>query len=244
MNQNGDTPRTVRGRGSALGGGRDRLCSGPHVAGSIGAGCRSRDAHSWRGYRGGLWLAPRILGTVRWHRPIRLLRDPVPDHWAQCVRDNVPLSRDLSPDDFERLLKLVQVFLKKKRFEAAGGLDLTEEMCLTVSAQACMLLVWRDTGLFPGLRTILLYPHAVIPKRVGRAFSHGGVESEEHDRALLGESWTSGVVILSWDSAQHGAFDPRDGKNVILHEFAHQLDQESGAADGVELSRFGGRVRT
>jgi Mlc titration factor MtfA (ptsG expression regulator) len=151
------------------------------------------------------------------------------------VRANVPLTRNLAPSDFERLLKLVQLFLAKKRFEAAGGLVLTEEMRLTVAAQACLLLVWRDTGLFPGLRTVLLYPHAVVPRYVEPSHSTMTVQSERRRVPVLGQSWSSGVVILSWDSTQHGAFDPADGKNVVLHEFAHQLDQETGLADGVPV---------
>lgn len=180
---------------------------------------------------GGLWLAPRLLTSVKWHRPVRLLPDPPPDHWADIVRERVPITEDLRAEDFEHLLKLIQVFLTEKNIEGAGGFDVTEEAAVTIAAQACLLLIWRNTGMYPGLRTIIVYPSATIPKildqRTGRF--------EEFDTPILGQSWATGVVILSWSSAEQGAFDPRDGKNVVLHEFAHQLDQETGDADGVPV---------
>jgi len=181
----------------------------------------------------GVWLAPRLLVSIRWHRPIRLLRDPVPELWADIVRVNVPISKQLSEPDFDRLLKLIQVFLHQKHVEGAGGLEVTDEIRVTIAAQACLLLVWRDTGMFPGLTTVIVYPEAVVPRHVQRIHGTMTLETEPGETALLGESWGNGVVVLSWDSARQGAFDPRDGHNVVLHEFAHQLDQETGEADGI-----------
>lgn len=180
---------------------------------------------------GGLWFAPRVIVALKWHQPIRLMSESPPEHWARIVRDRVPISNQLLPGDFERLLKLVQVFLAKKNIEGAGGFHVTEEAAITIAAQACLLLVWRNTGMYPGLRTIIVYPSATIPKMLD---SRTGL-FEESRTPIVGQSWGAGVVILSWDSADFGAFDPRDGKNVVLHEFAHQLDQETGEADGVPV---------
>lgn len=180
---------------------------------------------------GGLWLAPRLLSSVKWHRPIRLLPEPPPGHWAAIVRERVPISQELRSDDFEHLLKLIQVFLAEKNIEGAGGFEVTEEAAVTIAAQACLLLIWRNTGMYPGLRTIIVYPSATIPTTHDPHTGH----FEESDTPILGQSWGTGVVILSWSSAEQGAFDPRDGKNVVLHEFAHQLDQETGDADGVPV---------
>ncbi|MBT8488127.1 MAG: zinc-dependent peptidase [Gemmatimonadetes bacterium] len=159
------------------------------------------------------------------------MSEPPPAHWAAIVRDRVPISKKLRSEDFERLLKLIQVFLAKKNIEGAGGFDVTEEAAITIAAQACLLLIWRNTGMYPGLRTIIVYPSATIPKMLDS--STGGFE--ESLSPIVGQSWGAGVVILSWDSADFGAFDPRDGKNVVLHEFAHQLDQETGEADGMPV---------
>ena len=180
----------------------------------------------------GMRIGRRALHFVQWTRPVKLLSDPVPESWADIVRTRVPLTSKLEPEDFSRLLKLVQVFLKKKRIEGAGGLEVTEDMAVTIAAQACLLLLWRNFGVYPALRSVIVYPGAVIPRYVRAGDEHGTVSSGEREQPILGQSWGSGVVVLSWDSAQHGAFDPRDGKNVVFHEFAHQLDQETGAADG------------
>ncbi len=180
---------------------------------------------------GGLWFAPRLLTSMKWHKPIRLLPDPPPPHWTSLVRERVPISQELRQEDFQRLLKLIQVFLHEKHVEGAGGFEVTEEVAVTIAAQACLLLVWRDTGMYPDLRTIIVYPSATIPK----TFDPRTGLLEESGTPILGQSWDTGVVILSWSSAAQGAFDPRDGQNVVLHEFAHQLDQETGEADGVPV---------
>lgn len=182
-----------------------------------------------------VFLGQRVLLSLSWTRPVRLLKHPVPLSWAGIVRSNVPLSKELRGPDFERLLKLVQVFLKKKHIEGAGGLEMTEEIAVTIAAQACFLLLWLQVGLYPALRTVIVYPGTVVPRYSQRVYEHGSVEQEGDEDPILGQSWGQGVVVLSWDSAQRGAFDPRDGKNVVFHEFAHQLDQETGAADGLPV---------
>jgi Mlc titration factor MtfA (ptsG expression regulator) len=92
-----------------------------------------------------------------------------------------------------------------------------------------------EVGLYPGLRSVVVYPGAMRPKIVGAATGGIGISSDERPTPVLGQSWRHGVVVLSWDSARQGAFDPRDGRNVVFHEFAHQLDQETGEADGTPV---------
>ncbi len=55
------------------------------------------------------------------------------------------------------------------------------------------------------------------------------------EEVRLGESWRTGAVVLAWDEILHGALDPMDGQNIVFHEFAHQLDQEDGVADGTPI---------
>ena len=100
-----------------------------------------------------------------------------------------------------------------------------------MAAQACILLLNRKPRYYPGLRSILIYPHAYIAKRYTRM---GSVTLVDND-VNLGESWDTGAVVLAWDSVQHGLRDLNDGHNVVLHEFAHQLDQEDGKADGIPV---------
>jgi hypothetical protein len=87
----------------------------------------------------------------------------------------------------------------------------------------------RTRGYYPKLRQILLYPGAFVVDRP--APLPGGVQLEQR-RALAGESWSQGQVILSWQDVLQGSLDPLDGRNVVVHEFAHQLDQVKGQANG------------
>ena len=108
----------------------------------------------------------------------------------------------------------------------------TEEMRVTIAAQACLLLLHRETDFYPTLRTVLVYPSAYVApmtESVGKGVVREGVS------VRLGESWQRGCVILSWDDVLRGGADIHDGQNVVLHEFAHQLDQEDGAAEGAPL---------
>jgi Mlc titration factor MtfA (ptsG expression regulator) len=125
----------------------------------------------------------------------------------------------------------INVFLDEKRFEGCGGLEITDEIRVTIAAQACMLLLNRKTKCYPRLLSILVYPSAYLAEKATRLGSTEVIA--QHGR--LGESWHHGAVVLSWDAVIHGASDIKDGHNVVLHEFAHQLDQEDGSADGAPI---------
>jgi hypothetical protein len=181
-----------------------------------------------------LLVGQRLALRMRWTRPLALPEDPVPDGWADLVRERFPLAGDLAPEDFERLLELVQLFLRTKHIEGASGLEVTDEIRVTIAAQACFLVLWLDVGLYPALKTVIVYPSTMVPRYTGERWRYGEMQGEE-EQPILGQSWTQGVVILAWDNVRHGALDPRDGQNLVFHEFAHQLDQEVGGADGVPV---------
>src|SRR5213593_492562 len=163
---------------------------------------------------------------------LRLPTGPIPDAWPGIVERNVSLARGLSSEERERLLRLVQIFLADKHFEGSGGLTLTEEMKVTIAAEACLLLLHLEGPCYPTLRTVLVYPHGFVP-RAARSLRTGEVASPP--ARLMGESWGDGVVVISWDDAVRGARNPVDGESVVLHEFAHQLDGEDGVTDGVPI---------
>ncbi len=144
------------------------------------------------------------------------------------VKSNVPYAAKLDEADGKELEGLVRIFLAEKSFEGCGGLELTEEMRVTIAALACILLLHRETDIYPGVDAILVYPSAY---RAPTRSNEGGVVIES-EQARLGESWTRGVVVLAWDHVKSGAAQPADGQNVVLHEFAHQLDGEDGSMDG------------
>jgi len=181
---------------------------------------------------GSYFLTWRMLMGVRWRRRPTLSADPIPDHWREIVSRRVPVAGRLTDAERVKLLRLVQVFLREKIIEGCDGLDVTEEMKVMIAAQACVLLLHLDAGCYPGLRTVLVYPGTYRPRRPSWfKYDLGSTE------ALVGESWRHGVVILSWDSVASQAADGVDGRNVTLHEFAHQLDQQDGAADGMPVLR-------
>ncbi|MGB2788262.1 MAG: M90 family metallopeptidase, partial [Dokdonella sp.] len=130
------------------------------------------------------------------------------------------------------------VLIAEKPFIGCAGLEITDEMRVLVATQAALLLLNRQAGYFSPLRQVLVYPGAFV---VARETADGNGLTHATRRALAGESWQQGQVLLSWDDVLAGAADPWDGQNVVLHEFAHQLDQETGPANGAPWLR--GRER-
>lgn len=177
-------------------------------------------------------VAAAVLLRRRWKRARRdrLRQRPFPAEWRGVLERSLPLYRRLPDAERERLHGHVQVFLDEKSFEGCGGLALTDEIRVTIAAQACLLLLnMEDADYYSRLRSILVYPSTMVPAYAHRA-AHGTLTSEP--QPVLGESWGHGTVILSWDSVRSGASAVDDGRNVVFHEFAHQLDQEDGDADG------------
>ena len=172
-----------------------------------------------------------MFGLKKKHRA-ELMKRPLPEAWRSIVHDNVPYVATLNEGDQRELEGLIQVFLDEKHFEGCAGLEVTDEMRLTIAAQACVLLLHRETDFYPKLDSILVYPHAYVAR--GMRFEGENVMTEG-PQARLGESWGHGSVVLSWDDVRKGACDVRDGHNVVFHEFAHQLDQESSAGAGAPV---------
>jgi len=186
-----------------------------------------------------LLLATAIAGGPRWRawRRQAWASRPFPADWRHILRRRVPLYRRLPPDLQQQLRRRILVFLAEKPFIGCAGLEVTDEMRVTIAAQACLLRLNGGGSMFPELAQILVYPGAFVVDRVHAA--PGGVLREQR-RALSGESWSQGQVILSWQDVLEGARVADDGHNVVLHEFAHQLDQESGSANGAP--RLGSRA--
>lgn len=162
-------------------------------------------------------------------RRVRLRAQPVPPEWERILDANVPVYRRVPGDLRTQLHGHMQVFLAEKHFEGCDGLEMTDEIRLTIACQACLLLLNRETKYYPDLVTVLVYPsifYADVEEPDGAI-----VNEYKEDRS--GESWDLGVVILSWEDVVEYASTGRAGYNVVLHEFAHQLDMENGAMDGM-----------
>ncbi len=167
--------------------------------------------------------------TVVKHRRNRLKAEPFPKEWEQILFRNISLYRHIPASLKDQVHSGMKIFLGEKHFEGCGGLELTDEIRVTIAAQACMLLMNRKSRNYPGLSTVLVYPTAYVAQE---NIPLGAVTYVENESVRAGESWIHGTVVLAWDHVLQGARDGRDGHNVVLHEFAHQLDQEDGIVDG------------
>ena len=176
-----------------------------------------------------------VFGLFSGRRRERVRAQPFPAPWRRIIDTNLAVFRRLPPQDQAELLGHVQVFLAEKHFEGCGGLDLTDEIRVTIAAQACLLLLHRDTDYYPNLHSILVYPSEY--REEAERYVGGGLWEEGPQDRLGHTAQQLRALVLAWDAARHGAHDPSDGQNVVLHEFAHQLDFENRSADGTpELS--------
>mgnify|MGYP003482698820 CR=1 FL=1 len=168
------------------------------------------------------------FGIPRWRLKRALAQPLAPAHVA-ILRANIPVYRHMPPALQQQLHKLVRQFLYQKTFVGCAGQDINDEVRVTIAGQACMLLLNRPSRVYPDLDTVLVYPTAFLVPR--KQVDEAGVVTEAR-QDLLGESWGDGRVVLSWDHVLHGARHWAEGQNVVLHEFAHQLDSESGSNNG------------
>jgi Mlc titration factor MtfA (ptsG expression regulator) len=171
-----------------------------------------------------------VFGLLTRRRRAKLRARPFPDEWRGIIERNLRAFRRLPPDDQAELLGHVQVFLAEKKFEGCGGLQLTDEIRVSIAAQACLLLLHRETDYYPELTVILVYPTGYTAheeRHVG-----GGLWEVGGDDRLGHTGRDLRAMVLAWDAARRGAADPTDGENLVLHEFAHQLDYEDWRTDG------------
>lgn len=179
-----------------------------------------------------LLLQPRFVALRR----RRIRSQPFPPAWRAILRERVPAVRRLPADLQRQLREHIQVFLAEKKFFGCAGLVITDEMRVTIAAQACLLLLNRPDHCYPRLQQILVYPGPFV---VHHQRNNGIGLVQDESRVLSGESWAHGQVVLSWPDVLEGAANANDGRNVVIHEFAHQLDQEKGYANGApDLADF------
>jgi Mlc titration factor MtfA (ptsG expression regulator) len=162
----------------------------------------------------------------------RLKISPFPPAWERFLERRVPLYGRLPDKEREELKGDIQVFLAEKSFEGCGGFVMTDEVRLTVAAQACLLLLHRETDYFPGLSSIGIYPGEYLAAQT--EVDESGVVTEWTD-LLSGESSREGAVVLSWEDVRAEGLETHEAYNVVLHEFAHQLDAEDGITSGAPL---------
>lgn len=164
-----------------------------------------------------------MFGFIKKWKRSKIRRSTFPKEWIEILKTNFGIYNQLPCADQQELQKHILVFLSEKCFEGCSGLKIDDEIRVTISAQACLLLLHRKPEYYPSLKTILVYPSSYLAKN----------PYDSTDKShRLGESWQYGPVVLAWDSSARGGKNAYDGNNVVIHEFAHQLDQMDGIADG------------
>jgi len=178
-----------------------------------------------------LWILFKAPSWMRRRRRRRLLAAPFSDAWGRLV-ESLPLYQALSKEDQTELLQKMSVFLSEKTFVPCNDAVIDDLLRMMIASGACLLLLHRQTEFYPEVDDILIYPSTF--KNCRREVLEGGFVKEE-ETALLGEAAKWGTVILAADQVRKDAFNITDGRNVVLHEFAHQLDGESGQFNGAPV---------
>jgi Mlc titration factor MtfA (ptsG expression regulator) len=173
-----------------------------------------------------------LFRWLKQRRRQKLLAEPFPAPWLEILERRVVLYRYLDPDQQARLHDLVRILLAEKAWEGCKGLELTDDIRVTIAALASILVLGQREEYYDNVLTILVYPQAfrAPEKHVIAADLAMETESER-----LGEAHVRGPVILSWADVEEDAAQPGHGQNLVFHEFAHQLDMGSGEADGVPV---------
>jgi len=167
-----------------------------------------------------------VFSWLKNRRREKLLADPFPEAWLPVLENNVPQYRRLPPDDQRQLCDLVRLMIAEKNWEGCGGLVLTDEIKVTIAGLACLLILHRDLDDY-GLFSILVYPSAYMA-----AESEFPLLAPREVGAREGESWSGGALVLNWAEITEN-LQEQQGQNLVLHEFAHQLDYSDREANGV-----------
>jgi Mlc titration factor MtfA (ptsG expression regulator) len=169
-----------------------------------------------------------ILSWLRQRRRNKLLATPFPAEWSKYLERNVEHYNLLAPDEQSRLRDNLRVFVAEKNWEGCGGLTLTDEMKVTIAGQACLMALGLEGEPFRGVLSILVYPtaYAVPQERHYEGWSISGVSERS------GEAWYRGPVVLSWADVRRDSRHPGYGRNLVWHEFAHQIDMLDRSTNG------------
>ncbi len=162
----------------------------------------------------------------------KLTQTPFPAAWEDILKRNVGHYQMLDDEEQAQLQNLIKVFIAEKHWEAGHDLELSDEIKVTIAAQACLLLLGLPHNYYRNVKTIIVYPSTVVAPRRKPGFFENSFAPVQASQPIIGQAFQRGPVILVWDAALRGGRSPRDGHNVIYHEFAHKLDMLDGAADG------------
>jgi Mlc titration factor MtfA (ptsG expression regulator) len=165
------------------------------------------------------------MGWFRRRRRRKLLARSPPAEWEAVLERRVAFYRKLDRIDRRDLFAVARVIVAEKNWEPAGGLEaVSDEAKLVIAAQAALLILRIDHDYYANIRSIVVHPRSV------RTPWHEGDFVGE--AAVLGQAHPWGPVMLTLDAVMAGAERPHDGRNLVLHEFAHALDFVDHHVDG------------
>ncbi len=169
-----------------------------------------------------------LFTWLRNRRRRKVLSTAFPAAWLEYLHKNVAHYAYLSEAEQAQLRDDLRIIIAEKNWEGCGGLQITDEVKVTIAAHACLLVLAMEHNYYDRVQSILVYPRAYRAPDDSDALEgdHGGGEGR------LGEAWYRGPVVLSWEDARHEGQHPSEGRNVVFHEFAHQLDMLDGVIDG------------
>ena len=154
----------------------------------------------------------------------------MPDGWEAIADRRIAAWPTFDDDERGRLHDIAAVIASRKRWEAANGFTLTDEMKVVISLQAARLVLELGVDWYDDMGSILVHPTTMV-RTEARPTAARGVVTEE-PLEILGETGFRGPVLIAWDAARTAARHPELGHDVVLHEFAHQLDLRDGMVDG------------
>jgi Mlc titration factor MtfA (ptsG expression regulator) len=173
-----------------------------------------------------------MFDWFRERRRKKLVQALFPSSWEEIILRNVAHYCMLEDTERAHLRALIQVFIAEKNWEGAGGLELDDEIRITISAQACLLILGLPHNYYRNVQSIIVYPSTVVPPQRRPGSFENPIAPVNIEQPILGQAFLQGPVIIVWDAALRGGRHPELGYNVIYHEFAHKLDLLDGMADG------------
>lgn len=159
-----------------------------------------------------------------------LRRRAIPDHLWDLTVARYPFISRRSAEDLASLRDLATLFLAEKEFHGAQGLEITDEIAVSIAAQACLPILRLGLAHYNSFVGIVVHPDEVVARR--EVMDEDGVV-HHYDETVTGEAMAGGPVMLSWHDVAGAGESAEWGYNVVIHEFAHVLDMGDGAADGV-----------
>jgi MtfA peptidase len=176
-----------------------------------------------------------LWGPLRARRRAARFAEPFPADWRAYLEETLPLYARMPRDLRLKLEPVIRAFLTDVNLIGCQGLTVTDEMRLTIAVQACLLIVARDPGAYSSLGSVLIYPDEFLVKESEQ--DDAGVV-HEGESVLSGQSVDTSQIVISWRDVEESG---REGEiyNVVLHEFAHFLDN---SVDGTLTDTGSGRA--